>query len=457
MDRSTLAPQTAPGLRRSRVSALAYAGFALLTLVAAVGEIRPAFVAAAALLALYLALEIRHVPAAQRSLGLVLGGAGLALGYGAGALEEVATGGVERALQFLVLFAAVACLRVAALESPALRAVGQQVVEQPPGRRFLALAFTSNIFGAVLNLAGVQLVATVLARQSDPALKRRLALAMIRGFSAASCWSPLFVSTAVVLSILPELSWFDFAPFGMMLSATMILVAWGLDRLTRSGVRAPAPPPPANRRAWLGALTIFLSLVVPILALSGTAGLSTPVAIGIVAPVHALIWLFLLAGRTGTGPGRLMPQLLLDLPSLRSEVLLFTGASLFGTGVSAMIGHPDIATAIPTGDGAIAMIIGVSVALGLIGLHPVIPVIVIGEALPPAVLGLPAEIVALCMVASWGLATVVSPFSGTALYMGRQLSLPVWTVAWRWNAAYGIGMSVIVILILMGLRHTVWG
>ena len=86
------------------------------------------------------------------------------------------------------------------------------------------------------------------------------------------------------------------------------------------------------------------------------------------------------------------------------------------------------------------------VGLGLCGLHPVIPVIFIGEALPPDVIGLPAEIIGMALLGAWGLSTLVSPVSGTTLMMSKFVGISSHAIAWRWNTPYALVATTVVSL-----------
>jgi len=214
--------------------------------------------------------------------------------------------------------------------------------------------------------------------------------------------------------------------------------------------------------AWLRVGGIFLSLFVPMILLVEAAGLPIPIAIGVIGPLHAIVWLGRIrhAASPGTGSlpaaGRsLLAEVRAHFPALRGEVLLFTGASLFGSGLAIGIGGLGSALPLPTGDAAIPAIIVLVVAGGVLGLHPVIPLIIIGEAFPPARLGLPADVMAVCLMSAWGLATVASPFSAIALFIARLLGVSVWTAAWRWNAGYALGSAVVVSAALVLLRRVV--
>ena len=444
----------------SRWSAPLYVGYFVLTVLGAVTTSAAPTAVAVALLLIYLLIETPRVPLVVRVVGLLLCVTGLGAGSLAGDLIAVAFEGMERGLQFLVLFAAVATLRQPALTSPSMRAVGEHIVSQPPGRRFLALELGSHIFGSVLNLAGMQLVGSAAERQTDPELRRRMALAVMRGFSAAPCWSPLFVSTAVVLSVSPGLTWTSLAPMGLFAGVVMLATAWSVDRLSRGSPPPAVAAEPVSRpsRPWLGVAAMFLSLIVPVIALVELSHVGIAIAIGLVGPVVAFLWLRMLtpdSNRSARAYRTLRRELWLTMPALRAEALLFVGASLLGGGLARLLAGTEIGIPVPTGDAAILGILLVNVTLGLAGLHPVIPVIVIGQAMTAEQLGLTPAMIAVSMMASWGPATIVSPLSGTALFVGRLMGLPVSTVAWRWNALYGFGVATVVGLALVLARHVV--
>ncbi|MBK1670712.1 hypothetical protein CKO28_22080 [Rhodovibrio sodomensis] len=424
-----------------------YLAVYLLTLVDA---LRPtpvvAGVAAVGLMA-FVVLQLPAIRTPQRiASGLLIAG-GLAGAWSQGGAPGVLAdlmSGAERALPFMVLFAAVMCLQVPALSSPSFRQLGERVVAQPPGRRFLMLAFAGHYLGAVLNLAGLQLVASLLDPEMRPRLRRRLTLAVVRGFSGAVMWSPFFVGMGVILTVVPEVSWLQLAPAGLAIGSGLVGLAWALDRATR-GPRDPqsdrrAVPDGNPVRATLGVLAVFVALAAPVVALSEGAGLSIVIALGLVAPTLSVIWSALLRRTGAADPAPVLASVTARLPGLRNEAALFLAATVFAVGVSHAVEPDALAGSLglagwPAAPRAAALAV-LGTLLGGLGVHPVVLAILVGEVLGPAALGLSPLAVALLLAVVWGMGTQMSPFSATVMHVSRMLDASVFRVAWLWNAPY---------------------
>jgi hypothetical protein len=395
----------------------------------------------------FVVLQLPAIRTPQRVASAVLIAGGLAAawsrGGAPGALADLLAG-AERALPFMVLFAAVMCLQVPALVSPSFRQLGERVVAQPPGRRYLMLAFAGHYMGAVLNLAGLQLVASLLDPQMRPTLRRRLTLAVLRGFSAAVMWSPFFVGMGVILTVVPGVSWLQLAPAGLLLGGGLVLAAWALDRATR-GPREPVDPQPATPdgdpgAAALGVLAVFLALAAPVVVLSEGVGLSIVIALGLVAPTLSVGWAWLLRRRRAADPAPVLASVTTRLPGLRNEAALFLAATVFAVGVSHAVEPDALAGALgltdwPAGLRTAALALA-GTLLGGLGVHPVVLAILAGEVLGPAALGLSPLATAMLLAVVWGMGTQMSPFSATTMHVARMLDVSVFRVAWRWNAPY---------------------
>ena len=425
--------------------------------------------AAVALLALYIVLEIRRVAWPQQAIASVLIVAGLAAAIsapGASALSAlVATlaKGLSASLSFLVLFAAVAWLTVPALESPSLRAARDAVASQPPGWRFATLALAAHLLGSVFNLVAVSLLAILIGHQEKPDVRKRLARALVQGFATATAWSPLFVGTAVILAILPEVRWISIAPYGVGIAVLLLVLAWSGDRLfnpARAPLGAAVVPLPKNA-AWRLA-GLVTALLVGVIGLVELTGFSIPIVLGLIGPPFALLW------RAKQRPEAALEQaadltrkVVRGLADLRSETLMFTAANTFSAGIAQAVPAAKAGEAIGLiglgPDGLVfAFALGLMAASAL-GIHPVIAVVLIGSVIPTETFGLPLPLLAILLMALWGMGTNVSPFSATNIIMSRAVGVNHWLIAWRWNLPFSLAGAGIVAAVVVGLRRVFAG
>lgn len=423
--------------------------------------------AAAVAVVLYIAREAWTTPRPQLLVGAVLAFVGIAVGVWADDAEQVLLKGLKHTLPFLVIFGAVGWLQVPAGESPSLRAARDTVLSQPPGWRFLTLALAAHGLGAVFNIAGMSLLAVMVAQQKERVLKRRLARALVQGFGAATTWSPLFVGAAVILAVLPSVRWLEIAPFGLALGAVLLALAWAVDRATNptgpvslsAHARVPFPGWAAARIA-----VIVGTLFVLVIGAVETFRLSIPIAIGLIAPPFALAWQATRAAdlaAAGRAVRQLAGRVVRSHENLRGEAIMFAAANLFGAGINAAIAPDDVVRMLASlglgPDGKIVLLVLVMVVGGAIGLHPLIPVVLVGHVLPPEALGLSAPTMAIALMALWGLCTNISPFSATTLFMARITRESHFTIAWRWNGAVSLMGGVLVAAVIILFRHLTGG
>ncbi|MBT3359528.1 MAG: hypothetical protein HN403_07875 [Rhodospirillales bacterium] len=417
---------------------------------------------ASGLLVAYVGLEIRRIPRGQVAAGVVMIGLGLGTAILSGAGWEAMLGGVRRAQVFFLMFAAVAWLRFPADRSPSLRDVQERAVSQPPGRRFAILALASHILGSVLNMAGISLMSGVVRDVADPALRRRLTCAVMQGFTAASCWTPFFIAMTVVLSVIPGLRWSEVAPTGFLMAVVLTLLAWVMDRVFyRNRTASPETHPdlpsgPLGLRALIIPPTLFASVIFLVEGFH----MPIPVALAVVAPGYAAIWVFIqTAGRahTGAAAGELTRHVFHALPGLRSEVFLFFSANMLGTGAATAL-PPEIMKAAVDAlnlspELSVCVVMAGILFCAAVGLHPVIIFVLIGEVLPPEVLGVSPVILGAAMLAMWGLGAIVAPFSATTLYMARASATNILRVAWMWNGPYAILGTVLAVALILVARQ----
>lgn len=417
-----------------------------------------------ALIVLFLALEFRLMPGLLRALSLFLIAVGIALALMTDDPLAVLVDGLWKSQFFLLIFFSISWLQVPTEHSPALIAVRRTVVTQPAGRRFAVLSLTLHIIGGFLNLAGLSLLSPMADKDAPLALRRRLTPAIMQGFTSVSCWSPLYIGMAVVVLILPGISWIEMLKGGLFLSPLILLSGWAYDRiaLRRAGPGdTPADPPAPLSGLNLFRLTgIVVTLAIPILYLVLATDFPIPITLGLVAPPFTLLWMRIIAG--GAKPvaaveGRMTRQVITALSSFRGEVMIFVAANVFGVGIASQLTPEAVGSFLDALNLAPdLMIIGLVVCfllVGAAGLHPVVLVIPIAAVLPAAALGLTPVLFGLLLVGIWGITVLISPFSGLTLYMSRVTGVSIFTIAWRWNLPFVLAAASTLTAAVIAIRH----
>lgn len=414
---------------------------------------------AAVLMVVFVVLEAGAAPRSQVVAAILFIVAGWVAAAWGGDVWDGLWVGLGRTMKFFLLFGAIAWLQVPADSSPTLKSAQGMAMRQPPGRRYLMIETVSHVLGSVLNLAGISLLAKLVREQADGGDQARLTRAITNAFSGAACWSPFYVAMSVAMSVVPGLTWLGVAPLGIACAVLLMAISWALDRtLYRDRTPAPHPEAGGDRFTWRMA-AIPASLFVAVIGLVEAGNLPIPVALGLIGPVYAVGWMIAQSGgRTpGLATAQLARRVVTALPGLRSEVLLFLGANMFGAWVAtavppSVVGQALSGMALPV-DLAVFAVMGTILVVAAAGVHPVMPVVVIGGVLPPDVLGIAPELLGAMMLATWGLGAAVSPFSGTSLFMRRVAGVSPFTIGWVWNGPYAVIGTLAVGAVIVAVRH----
>jgi len=409
--------------------------------------------AAVGFLLVYIVVEPRNV---LRSQWIMAGGlivVGLALAASHGNLGAALWQGGRGTLMFIVLFGSVTLLQYPALRSPSIQIVREIVTNLPPGRRYLWLSMASHFLAAITNFAGFALLSSFVAASPTGELRKRMALALSRGFVAASTWSPFFLGMAVVVSLMPDLRWLDVVVPGMVISLCLIFWGAALDRLgTRGRPRAKpgaASPTIAGRNPALLRLGLLSAILVGgVAALDAVAHYPMSTTIAIVVTAFSLGWFAVLRAGSVAGGSRVDAReyavsLVGDVSALRGLSVIFVAANIFGHGVSSAVDGRilvDLAASIGvSGVLWIPFLLCVVAAGSFLGMHQIILIVVIGHTLPAETIGLTQATLAVVLLTSWGIGGVISPLSNLSLYVANMLGQSNWSMAWRDNGPYALG------------------
>ena len=159
---------------------------------------------------------------------------------------------------------------------------------------------------------------------------------------------------------------------------------------------------------------------------------------------HYVSWLFILAGSFFYIIGAIG---LIRMPDVFTRMHATSVSDTLGAGLLI------VGMMIQAGWGLVTAKLLIILAMAAIGVHPLMPVLIFGQVLPPTVLGISPAVFCAGLVTMWGVGAVVSPFSGTTLFMRRVGNLSAWRVAWLWNGPYGLLTTGILGVLMIVTRH----
>lgn len=461
--------QLPPPSLRERIGAALFLGAAVLATIGILAGQQAVVNVALLPMLVFLLIELRSMPLIQAGSALLLLGTGVVmLAIHGGMLEGLMAGG-RGAMDLLLLFAGVTFMQYPAVHSPSMRRLSAYVANQTPGRRYLALSVSAHLLGSLINLAALALLTGTFNRPMQDDTRRRMVAAIMRGFSTASTWSPFFIGITVILTQLPQLRWSDFAPWGVGLAVVQLVTGFMWDRLRnpRRSMQAQIEPVAGVGQAMrrIAPLALFLAAV-PV----GAELVHLPMSVAIVlfVPPISLLWQAIITraaraqneaqGSEGAGGDfrGMAARVTTGLAGMRTEILMFLGANVLGQGTSRLFEGPQIAhwfqSAGITGWVAIALLLCVMTGFAAAAVHPVVLVVLVGQAIVPQAVHIAPSTMALIMAATWSLGVSVSPLSGLTLYVSRVARQRLLQTSLIGNGGYVL-VAIVACILFIGLHE----
>ncbi len=369
---------------------------------------------------------------------------------------------LDSAAFIAAFFCALSTLRNVAQTSAGIQKAGRFLSEQPPGRRYAALTVGGQGFALLLSYGAIQLLGAlaVANAKSEPNAEirghriRRMLLAIQRGFISTLAWSPLSFAVAISTTVVPETSWAGAVLPGLVTSALVAGIGWGLDTAFKPNLSRPRPArvPPTGNWATMIPLLILLGILVSSVAILYV--LTNVRVIGLVAvivPVIALVWLVIQnrgPGGAATVAARARGYVTVELPGYRSELTLLMMAGYIGTVGSALL-VPLIAragldvAALPTWLILVSFVWIIPLA-GQAGMNPILAVTLLAPLIPAAeTLGVAPVALVVAITAGWTLSGASSPYTATTLLIGSFAGISAQRVGLVWNGAYTLICAVV--------------
>lgn len=414
--------------------------------------------AGAALSVLLLALL---APSVRRSRQIFLAVSVALAGYvllavpGPGAVLEPA---LERASFIIAFFCALASLQHVAARSPAIGRAAALLANQPPGRRYLALGFGTQVFALMLSYGALSLLGTMARRSAEsepnPAVRalrtRRMLQGAQCGFSASLCWSPLAFATVITTALVPGVKLGGVVLAGLGSALIIVIIGWLVDRRLKGSLPQGTVVGARNEEAahdtralWpLGWL--LLAVAVPAGVIDLVLGVQPSRSVLGLVPLIALVWLLLEAGagkRLRAISARTHDFTFRDLPSYSSELVLLSTAGFIGTAAGALVAQWIAATGYDLGAVPARLLLVLPIVLvplaGQVGLNPILFVSLFAQLLPsPEALGVSPLAMAMALIAGWTLTAPTSPFTASVMIISRLGGVTPAVVAFRWNGLF---------------------
>lgn len=377
---------------------------------------------------------------------------------------------MDLASYFAAFIALLTALKIAAERSASVLSVGQYLVRQPTGRRFIATALGGHVLGVFLNFAAVSLMAPLIQSSTigadgtiDRDLERRQMSALLRGFAWILLWAPTTLSQAVLLTLFTQINLSKIVAVGILTSLLMMGIGLVYDRIEWRAKMQPiedVAAPKFPKRAFIRLGLVCGTLIGSTAVLQLGMGYSTALSLMFMAPCVTLLW-FGLQRPAGTS---LTTQLASFWPALQTDAAGLARAAI-ALGLSGFIGRA-LAEVLPIAAFAehvdLAQIPGwlflaalpVLITLGgQIALSPIILVVFIGQVVQtfPTLPADPTHIV-FALSSGWAISMFASPNATATLLISATSRIPPTTLTWRWNLRYGMVCYAVLVIIFAVLE-----
>jgi hypothetical protein len=312
---------------------------------------------------LALARASRHIAV----LFLVVVGTAMALAAWQGSHEALVSG-FAKAQIFGAFLPSILLLRAAAESSPRLGRVREDLGGLEPAAARSWTQYGAHLLGAVLNVGAFAILAPVVSKGADEARRLELARSAARGVGGAVMWSPFFVSLGFVIQLVPAAALWQ----AMAVGSGLALMGFALSHaIFMPGMRAAAFRSSLARLApILAPMSLVIGAVVAATLIFRWSGLQ---AVAIVVPAMCLGYIAIRGPSQGA---QILRRTIASATRISDELLIVVGATVLGAAIAALPAvqalGAEMTPARVSGPALLAGLVLVLLALGQLGLHPMI-------------------------------------------------------------------------------------
>ncbi|WP_139246382.1 hypothetical protein [Thalassovita taeanensis] len=425
-------------------------------------------------LILYLALDLRSIKASVWMMMFAMLATVIASLVVFGPRLDIFLPAFERGAFIAFFVISLTTLRIPCQRSAIILNLGNSIVQQPEGRRYLSMAFGAQLFGVLLNIGAIGLLGTAARRSVNPgpdgvesdvdqARLKQMTLSILRGFAPLAIWSPTSVTLIVIIETFPDLTWYTFLPYALGATAAFVGLGWIFDRAARTGeaVARKAVPSPGLGAVFLRAMPIIFGIALFAWVLTKVLGVSNILALTISVPLSSAIWLLMQILSDGEPRpiaalgGVVQREFTRTSQQMRPEVGIFLAAGVMSVLIGPLFDIDGmISQLLGMGVPSNVLLLGVSLlvfSLAAVGVSPFLTAMLMASTLSHVEgFGVPTYVTALALMMAWAGSLSISSFMAVTRLLAACVDRPVNLICLGWNLKFALTwMGLVAVWILI--------
>ena len=303
---------------------------------------------------------------------------------------------------------------------------------------FIKTYFGVHLFGSVINLSSLILVADKMYKKSP--LTNTQVVLLTRAFASDAYWSPFFVAFAAAITYAPKLDTSIILLNGIVLAFFAFLITY-FEVVKNKEFKLDE-----FRGYPLSFESLYVPFILAILVLVTNYIYPNIRVIVLISTFSIFITLLIFPFKKGLSQSliKFNNHVIEELPKMKVEIALFLVAGMFGISISSILIGLNLDLPFKIFDWQIASILlFIFIMLAFIGIHPIITIAIIGDFLG----GVNHTLLALTFLMAWSTTVSTSPFSGLNLTIVARYNFDAKEI-FRLNIFYAFKMYLICVFCL---------
>ena len=303
---------------------------------------------------------------------------------------------------------------------------------------FIKTYFGVHLFGSVINLSSLILVADKMYKKSP--LTNTQVVLLTRAFASDAYWSPFFVAFAAAITYAPKLDTSIILLNGIVLAFFAFLITY-FEVVKNKEFKLDE-----FRGYPLSLESLYVPFILAILVLVTNYIYPNIKVIVLISTFSIFITLLIFPFKKGLSQSliKFNNHVIEELPKMKVEIALFLVAGMFGISISSILIGLNLDLPFKIFDWQIASILlFIFIMLAFIGIHPIITIAIIGDFLG----GVNHTLLALTFLMAWSTTVSTSPFSGLNLTIVARYNFDAKEI-FRLNIFYAFKMYLICVFCL---------